>query len=365
MNQELATALQALRFAGYAPRTKLDWGADDPVLNQQMVVQFPQCAQTLAKAEDWARFDGASLDRVLGERSFDFIKVDAPYVNLESLRGAEGVLRKADYILVRANFSDEASEAVFRFMAGMGFRSSELVNFHRGGKGKSATLAADLLFERRVQRPTQSLRYTSLYDRQDLLNYLKARQAECADFTVIDVGASGHPWSHEVATATFDIGPCNTARLHFSGNFNDPRQWDAVLDYVGKHGRFSYAICSHTLEDLSLPQVAIEMLPRIAEAGYISTPSRYLELARPEAAYRGFIHHRWMLDMDGDELVITPKLPLQDYLNYENEPGWATAQDKYELQMTWRRAIRYRELGGLGPTRDAVIEMYRNFFDRP
>ncbi|MET0336662.1 MAG: hypothetical protein ABW063_02765 [Caulobacter sp.] len=363
MQNELAAALQGLRFQGYAPQTMLDWGAGDIALNQHFVAQFPHCAQTLANVEDLEQYGDAGLDEVVGGQTFDFIKIDQPYAALETLKRARATLRKADYILIRAALTDGEPEALFEFFATIGFRSSEAVSFHRTSKGKTASVAVDLLFERRVQRPTQNLRYTSLYDRQDLLAYLKAQQAACSDFTVIDVGASGHPWTHEVVSATFDYGAATVSQLHFQGDFNDPRQWDSVLKHVAKHGRFSYCVCSHTLEDLSNPEIALEMLPKIAEAGYISTPSRFLELARPEDAYRGFIHHLWVLDDDKNELVITPKLPVLDYLQFQKD--LAASPEKFELQMTWRNGITYRRLGPLGPTRQAVIEMYQRFFDRP
>ena len=155
--------------------------------------------------------------------------------------------------------------------------------------------------------------------------------------------------------------------MHFRGNFNDPRCWDGVLAHVAKHGRFSFAICSHTLEDLAFPQIALEMLPRIADAGYVAVPSRYLESLRPEGPYRGFIHHRWILDNVGEDLVLAPKIPLVEHLGLSAEASWPAQPERFEFQMLWRGGIRFTPLNGdyLGPTRAHVIGLYGQFLDRP
>ena len=186
---------------------------------------------------------------------------------------------------------------------------------------------------------------------------------------MIDIGAAANPWSADVVTATFDMNDCAVARHHFKGNLNDSRAWDPVLRHVALHGRFSYAICSHTLEDLAYPAMALEMLPRVAEAGFVSVPSRFLESLRPEGPYRGFIHHRWILDSDlqTNALVLAPKIPLLEHLALSSEPGWHGATDRFELQMMWRGAITFNAMNGdyLGPTRERVITMYGEFMDRP
>src|SRR4029077_6051445 len=112
-----------------------------------------------------------------------------------------------------------------------------------------------------------------------------------------------------------------------TGNLNDSRSWDPVLRHVAEHGRFSYSICSHTLEDLAYPAITLEMLPRISECGYIAVPSRYLESLRPEGPYRGFIHHRWVLDADETHmsLILAPKIPLLEHLALGAETNWPAA----------------------------------------
>ena len=201
-----------------------------------------------------------------------------------------------------------------------------------------------------------------------MLAWLKDRRARCPDFGVIDVGGAADTWSAEVVDAslrTADDGP--GAPLRFAGNLNEARGWEAVLAHVSRHGRFAYAICSHTLSGLAYPAMALEILPRIAEAGYIAAPSRYLEALKPEGPYRGFIHHRWVLDALDGELVLAPKIGLLEYLALAGEPGWPAAPERFELQTIWRGGIGFRPLNDdyLGPTRGDVVDHYARFLDRP
>jgi FkbM family methyltransferase len=420
--------LQNLRFQGYAPRTMLDVGAHIGTFTFGFLQVFPDCVPTMVEpnphcqddlarlpferhavaasneagvaemflTKEWLQSTGSSLyredtaffrdevvireevpkvrlDDLFAGRRFDFVKIDTQGAELDVLEGGETVLRQADYILVEVsmveyNLGGAKAEAVFAKLAAMGFRCSEVTDFHRlSGVQEGNLLQMDFLFERRVQRPSQNYRYGGLHDHGALMDWLRAQKAMCPDFSVIDVGAAANPWSAEVLNATFDMNEVQVAPLHFQGNFNDSRSWDPVLRHVARHGRFSYAICSHTLEDLAYPAMALEMLPRIAEAGYIAVPSRYLESLRPEGPYRGFIHHRWVLDNVGEDLILAPKIPLLEHLALADEASWPERSDRFEFQMMWRGAIAFHPMNGdyLGPSRNHVINMYGQFFDRP
>ena len=425
MNPEI---LKDLRFKGYSPRTMLDVGAHIGTFTHGFLQTFPDCVPTLVEpnpfceegleklpferhavaasndtgpatlflTKEWLQSTGSSLyrentaffrDEVVIEhqvekvrlddlfrgRRFDFVKIDTQGAELDVLMGGETVLRQADYILVEVSLVDfnagaPPAEAVFAQLSRMGFRHAAVTEFHRlQGVNDGGLLQMDFLFERQVRRPSQNYAYGPLHGHEPLMNWLRAQRAECADFTVIDVGAAANPWSADVLDATFDMGECGAAPLHFRGNFNDPRAWEPVLSHVARHGRFSYCICSHTLEDLAYPAIALEMLPRIAEAGYVAVPSRYLESLRPEGPYRGFIHHRWVLDNVGEELVLAPKLPLVEYIQLGSEGAWPAAPERFEFQMMWRGAINFTPLNGdyMGPDRNHVIGMFSEFLDRP
>jgi FkbM family methyltransferase len=420
--------LEGIRFQGFAPRTMLDVGAHLGGFTRDFLQVFPDCQPTLIEpnpycheelaklpferhavaasseggqaelflTKEWLQSTGSSLyrenteffrdevvvkqavekvrlDDLFAGRRFDFVKIDTQGSELDVLLGGQEVLRRADYILIEVslveyNLGGAQPEALFALLSNMGFRPAEVTEFHRlQGVNGGGLLQMDFLFERQVKRPSQTYRYSGLHDHHALLEFLKAQKARSPEFTVIDVGAAANPWSAEVLDATFDMGECGAAPLHFRGNFNDTRAWEPILQHVARHGRFSYCICSHTLEDLAYPTVALEMLPRIADAGYIAVPSRYLESLRPEGPYRGFIHHRWVLDNVGEDLVLAPKLPLVEYLAMGAEADWPASPERFEFQVFWRGAINFNPLNGdyMGPNRGAVIDFYSKFFDRP
>jgi len=420
--------LQDLRFQGFGPRTLLDVGAHIGTFSLQFLQVFPDCVPTLIEpnphcqedlarlpferhafaassapgvaemflTSEWLQSTGSSLyrentaffrdevvlkaevptvrlDDVFAGRRFDFVKIDTQGAELDVLQGGRRVLSQADYILIEVSFVDynaggTKAEAVFAELAAMGFRCAEAAEFHRlRGVENGALLQMDFLFERLVKRPSQNHGYGALHGHAPLLEWLTSRKARCPDFTVIDVGAAADPWSAAVLDATFDMNERPSAPLHLTGNLNDSRSWDPLLRRVSRHGRFSYAICSHALGDLAYPAMTLEMLPRIAEAGYISFPSRYLEALKPEGPYRGFIHHRWIFDAFDGELVLAPKIGLLEHLALGGEVGWPAAPERFEFQMHWRGAIAFTPLNGdfLGPSRGEVIGCYAKFLDRP
>lgn len=422
-----ANIIENLRFQGYNPRTLLDVGANIGGFSRSFVDIFPLCKPALiepnpfcrdelaklpfdyyavaasresGKAElfltkEWLQSTGVSLyreqtdffrdevivkqevdkarlDDLFPDRTFDFVKIDVQGAELDVLIGGEHLLRKADYVLIEVslvqyNEGAPPAEAVFSAMNLLGFRCADVAEFHRmSGAFDGALIQMDFLFERIAPRPTQNYRYAKLHDHGSLLTYLTDCKTKCPDFSVIDVGASANPWSAAVIDATFDKQACAGAKLHFSGDFNDRRAWEPLLAHVSKHGRFSYSICSHTLEELAYPAVTLEMLPRIADAGHISVPSRFLETARIEGPYRGFIHHRWVLDNIGEQLVVVPKIPMTEFLVVENEVANVLATDQAEFQVYWRRGLSFSFINDdyLGPTAPAVVDIYKGFFNR-
>ena len=424
----LEKRLEALRIAGYGPRSLLDIGAHIGGFTGKFLQTFPNCLPTLVEpnpfchealaklpyerhevaasleagtaelflTREWLQSTGSSLyredsqyfrdevvmtrtvpkarmDDLFAGRRFDFVKIDTQGSELDVLRGGEKVLRQADYILIEIslvefNRGGAPAEAVFAQLHDMGFRCIDAVEFHRLQKVRDGQLLQmDFLFERTAPRPSQNYRYTPMFHHGAVLQYLQDQKRRCDTFSVIDVGASARPWATDVLNASFDLNPEPVAPLHFSGNLNDHRSWEPALRYVAEHGRFSYCICSHTLEDLAYPALTLEMLPRIANAGYIATPSRFLEAVRREGPYRGFVHHRWVFDNIGHDLVLAPKLSIFDYLKLSHEAEWQTKPNRLELQIHWRGAINFSILNGdyLGPSVQEVARFYRGFFDRP
>ncbi len=423
-----AGLLEDLRFQGYRPRTLLDIGAHIGTFTVEFLQTFPDCVPTLiepnphcqddlarlpferhafaASAEaghadmfltkEWLQSTGSSLyrentaffrdevvmqtpvetrrlDDMFAGRRFDFVKIDTQGAELDVLVGGRAVISQADYVLAEVSFVDfnaggATAEAVFAQLSSMGFRCAEAAEFHRlRGVENGALLQMDFLFERLARRPTQNHRYAPLHGHAPLLAWLADRKARCAEFSVIAIGGAASPWADDVADAVFDANPRAGAAQRFAGNLNDPRGWESLLRHVSRHGRFAYALCPHLLQNLAYPATALEMLPHIAEAGFISVPSRYLEALKPEGPYRGFIQHRWVMDAVDGELVLAPKIGLLEHLSLGGEGAWPGAPERFELQLHWRGAIAFHLLNDdhLGPTRGDVIDHYARFLDRP
>ena len=73
-------------------------------------------------------------------------------------------------------------------------------------------------------------------------------------------------------------------------------------------GEFDFAVCSHTLEDVRDPVWVCAELQRVARAGYVEVPSRLEEQSwGVHGEWAGWAHHRWLIDVAGDEIVFGHK----------------------------------------------------------
>lgn len=91
------------------------------------------------------------------------------------------------------------------------------------------------------------------------------------------------------------------------------------LDYDDNFFDFGYA--RHIFEDVQNPDFIFAEFSRVCNSGYIETPSPLVESIRGVDAhpnsnlYKGYIHHRYIMWTEGDELHAIPKLPIIEYLN--------------------------------------------------
>jgi hypothetical protein len=194
------------------------------------------------------------------------------------------------------------------------------------------------------------------------LQYLRSRKADDGTFTVVDVGGSAGGWSHEVADVIVDIKPVGASKF-FVCNLNRFQDWEPIHEHVKKHGKFSFAICSHTLEDIANPMLVLEKLPLIAEEGIIAFPSKYREFSRFEGDGRhlGYFHHRWIYDMKDGTLIAYPKLGFLEYTTMLHSIG-NIDNDVAELNFRWKADIPYKVVNDdyMGPGEAAVVEYYKN-----
>lgn len=197
-------------------------------------------------------------------------------------------------------------------------------------------------------------------NRQHVLDYIDGKR-------VIDVGgATSFAIGH--LDAVFDINPpMDTNAKWFEGNFNLFASWHPLLEHVKIHGKWDFAICTHTLEDISNPQFVCLMLALVAKEGYVAVPSKYTEMKRFSGKQRGFIHHRWIYDIEDGKFTGYPKInyteqPLFDALqNHPRAEEWA------ELTFWWKLSIDMEIVNNdfLGPTVEDVEGYYNKLITNP
>ena len=146
-----------------------------------------------------------------------------------------------------------------------------------------------------------------------------------ANALVLDVGAWASPFNR--AQWILDAEPFETRGYY--ATFGGPasqggaREWFSKATWVQRDicasepwpfadKQFDFVICSHTLEDIRDPLRVCSELTRVGKAGYIEVPSRAFEstrgVERPNTA--GLSHHRWLIDIDGDEIRFLQKYHL-------------------------------------------------------
>jgi hypothetical protein len=257
------------------------------------------------------------------------------------------------------------ADGVVAAMEECGFRPDEVLEYHRAPDVlNGAIFQMDFLFAPRWRRPGQRVLRTSLSTREPVLAFLRREKARSAAFRVIDIGAAANPWSGGVADATFDRFQSGAAPRAFLGDLNKEADWQPLLEHAARQGRFAYAICTHTLEDLAYPAVALKYLPLIADAGLIAVPSARTEAQRIEGPYRGFIHHRWLVVPEpSGRLLFCPKMPILEHL--PNSTIGAPGAKLTEWQIFWHGGIDYGFLNDdcLGPTAPDVVAMYRSLLE--
>jgi hypothetical protein len=134
--------------------------------------------------------------------------------------------------------------------------------------------------------------------------------------TVLDVGGGANPFPR--ADWVIDLIPYDERGLY--GTVPDPvterfspATW-VTRDICDRDpwpfadGQFDFSVCSHTLEDVRDPLYVCSELIRISKAGYIEVPSRLEEQSYGfQGPWAGWGHHRWLIDIDGDEITFVFK----------------------------------------------------------
>jgi hypothetical protein len=125
------------------------------------------------------------------------------------------------------------------------------------------------------------------------------------DALVLDVGG----WAKPLARADWviDLLPYETRGLYgperreperFSAATWVERDICATEPWPFPDGRFDFAVCAHTLEDVRDPVRVCEELVRVARAGYVEVPAPVEELTfGVQGPWVGWSHHHWISEM--------------------------------------------------------------------
>ena len=300
------------------------------------------------------------------------IKIDCQGAEIPILKGASNILPQTDIIILEMPFFGQYNENVpnfqqhIQFMESINFALVDIPEYH---PVKEFTMQVDGIFIRKSsaiykqmqKTPTIHTSIVSNKFRNHVVNYIKSQQKNNSNYRVIDIGGCAYNWTSDFCDYFVDINPPTVEnKTFFQFNINYESQWEQLFEYVEIHGKFDFAICSHTLEDIALPQVTLNNLPKIAKEGFIAIPSKYSELTKREGDYLGSIHHRWIFSQTNHKLIGYPKLNFIDKDNdLVNIGNYDRNMEDYSF--FWKNGIPYEILNDdyMGPNVNAVKTYYK------
>ena len=105
-----------------------------------------------------------------------------------------------------------------------------------------------------------------------------------------------------------------------------------------------------------------KMLSKIAKRGFNAVPSKYVESTRHEGNWRGWCHHRWIFNKEGNNIVAYPKQNFIEYLPIFDKLSSEKTLNNEELQWCWQNNCTLKIINDdyLGPDLSSVISYYSN-----
>ncbi len=194
---------------------------------------------------------------------------------------------------------------------------------------------------------------------------------------VLDVGGWACPFNR--AQWVLDSEPYET-RGHYRtfgglGSQGGEREWFSKQTWIQRDicdrepwpfsdKQFDFVVCSHTLEDLRDPVWVCAEMVRVAKRGYIEVPSRIAEatrgLERPGVV--GLSHHRWLVDINGDEIRFLQKFHcIHSHWRYSLPRSFMRAlpPERHVQWLFWEGRFEFREqfVHGLA-AQEALLEAF-------
>ncbi len=163
---------------------------------------------------------------------------------------------------------------------------------------------------------------------------------------VLEVGSGNRPRRRSNVLCDRYIGD-NTQRSGGDQLVVDDRPF-VVADVASlpfKDKSFNYVIASHILEHVDDPVAVAAELMRVAEAGYIETPSELSE------RLFGWSFHKWMVHREDDTLVMRPRAEESAFGEYFHRAYASdrlftefvdTHYDEFFVRYEWKGVIHIR-----------------------
>jgi len=309
--------------------------------------------------------------------SFDFIKIDTQGAEINILKGGNKLIQNTDFILIELPFIGQYNENVpdflshIQFMDSIGFTTYDIVEQHVIA---NVLIQIDILFVRKTHPICNVISklpiiHSSMFtpmDREHIIHYIQMQKIQNPNFKVIDIGGSADytSWSYPIIDYIVDINPPTKTDTHiqfFQINVNFESEWEKLHEFVQTHGKFDFCIASHIIEDISLPEVLINNIGRIAKQGFIAVPSKYNELAKHGLnKYIGSIHHRWIYTLKNSKLFTYPKVNFIDTDEDLIKIG-DNSNHLWDFSFFWQNKLSVDIVNNnyLGPTVDSVISYYK------
>lgn len=312
----------------------------------------------------------------------ELVKIDTQGSELLILKGFGDILKKTEFIILEMPFFGEYNKNSPDISSYLGYMNSidyfpfDIIETHNLD---GHIFQIDIIFKKKgnnfnniineinqIQNNNFLNNYNiqlSPFDRKYIVDYIKNQKKINKDYKVIDVGGSADytNWSHDIIDFNIDINKSFNPKIKtFQININYESEWQPIIDYVNKNGKFDFCICSHTLEHISTPGVPIKIFNTIAKSGFIAFPSKYIETARFNQ-YMGYIHHRWIYSFKNHNLIGYPKLSFIEYNKKLARIGDAK-KSFLDLSFFWKDNINLNIINNdyMGPTPEKVIEYYDN-----
>lgn len=207
-----------------------------------------------------------------------------------------------------------------------------------------------------------NFKYSGLNNnRQDVLNFLQKNKMQ----RILDVGYSANNWSSNYTTHYVDINESDFTKKWFKGDININYVWNEIEEDVNKNGKFDFCICTHTLEDIINPDYVCSMIEKYCKAGFIATPSKYIESSRyvdEGQSYRGYIHHRYIFNKEYGEYVAYPKLNFIENDQRFDLLASKSNENNGEINFFWEKTInlKIKNNNYMGPSVHHVINYYND-----